>query len=359
MKKKQQQIEFFSRVTFVDKLLFTKHLAIMIKSGIPIVDALDTLSTQARSSTLRKVLNDILVNIKNGQTLAKSLQKHPEVFDQFYIHLIEMSEESGTLEENLTFLAQQLGKQYALQKKIQSAMLYPSIVLTTIGIVGAGLSLFILPNLVDLFKSLDVKLPLSTRILLFIADMMKNYGLFIIAGVIVFAIIVRLAIDLPQIRPWWDKLVLRLPIFGSFVENGQMASMCRSMGIMLKSGLPIRSALSVQESITTNYVYKKYIVRLQQSINKGKGLEEELTSGNFSHISPIAVRMIGVGEKTGKLDEILLYLADFFEDEVDDAAQNLSTVLEPFILLIIGLIVGFVALSIISPIYQLTGSIKR
>lgn len=356
---KQYNIELFPSVSYVEKLLFTKHLSVMIKSGITITESIDTLASQTRSSLFKKVLTQVLHDIRNGQTLARSLQKHPKVFDTFYTSLIEVSEESGTLEENLQFLANQLAKDYALRKKIQGALLYPGIVITAVTIVGFGMSIFVLPKLVDLFTSMDVKLPLTTQILLFFANLMKNHGILVIAGFITTLILLRIFVNLPKVKPLWHAFLLAVPIFGPFNQSAQLALFSRNLGVMLKSGLPIKKALDIQYGITSNLVFKSYIEKLQKSVNKGKSIEDELNSGAFSLMSPIAIKMIGVGEKTGKLDEVLLYLGDFFEDEVDNTAKNLSVVLEPIILLVIGLIVGFVALAILSPIYELTGSIKR
>ena len=355
---KNIDIQLLDKVSFLDKLLFTKHLSMMIKSGITLSEAVDTISTQTRSNKFHKVLSEISSDIKNGKSFPKSLDKHPKVFDRFYISLIEVGEESGTLSESLDFLAKQLAKEYALKKKIQNALLYPAIVLIAVIVVGIGMSLFVLPKLIDLFESLDVKLPLTTRILLFFANTMKNHGILVIGGFFALIALFNLSIRLSFVRPKWDRLTLSFPIFGPLFQNEQLTSLCRNLGIMLKSGLSITKALDVQYHGTENSVFKDYVLRLQKSIDKGKDLQKELSENNYSKFSPIAIKMIGVGEKTGKLDEAFLYLGDFFEDEVDSIAKNLSVVLEPIILLVIGLIVGFVALAIISPIYSLTGSIK-
>lgn len=330
----------------------------MIKSGITLSEALDTIASQTKSSKFRKVLNSVSADVKNGKSFPKALKTHPKVFSQFYIVLTEVGEESGTLSESLDYLAQQMAKEYALKKKIQGAMLYPTIVLAAVILVGAGMSIFVLPQLTDLFESLNVELPITTRILLFFSNLMKNYGIFIIAGFFALLALFRVAIRLPLIKPKWDMASLSFPIFGPLLENEQLTFFCRNLGVMLKSGLTITKALEVQYEGSSNLVFKDYLFRLRKSIDKGQELQKELSSNNYSRFSPIAVKMIGVGEKTGKLDEAFLYLGDFFEDEVDNTAKNLSVILEPIILIVIGLIVGFVALSIISPIYNLTGSIK-
>lgn len=346
-------------ISFLDKLLFTKHLSIMIKSGITTSEAIEAITAQTKSAKFHTVLTEISKDIKNGQSLAKTLTKHPKIFDQVYISLVEVGEESGTLEESLGYLAKQQAREYSLRKKIQGALLYPAIVLISITFVGAGMSLFVLPKLVDLFSSLDVKLPITTKILLYFANLMKNHGVFIILGFIIGSILLRIFIKLSFVKPKWDRIILSFPVIGELLQNQQLASVCRNLGIMLKSGLPITKALEVERVACDNYVFQNYVKRLQASVDKGKGIGKELDEGNYSKFSPIAIKMIAVGEKTGNLDEVLIYLGDFFEEEVDNIAKNLSVVLEPIILLVIGLIVGFVALAIISPIYDLTGAIKK
>lgn len=355
----KRSVQILSRVSFIDKLLFTKHLSIMLKSGISIAEAVDTLALQTKSNKFNKDLTQVSRDIKNGQSLAKSLKKHPKIFDTVYLSLIEVGEESGTLEDSLTYLSSQLAKEYSLHKKIQGALLYPTIVLVAISVVGMGMSLFVLPKLTDLFTSLGVELPITTKILLYFANLMKNYGTLIVIGFIVVLSLFRIFITLPFIRPKWDRIILSLPILGELLQNQQLSSVCRNLGVMLKSGLPITKALSIQQVATSNYVFKDYVKSLQKSVDKGREIGIELDEGNYSKFSPIAIKMIAVGERTGKLDEVFLYLGDFFEEEVDNIAKNLSVVLEPIILLVIGVIVGFVALAIISPIYDLTGSIKR
>lgn len=351
-------IQILGGVSFVEKLLFTKHLLIMIKSGITISEAIEAIASQTKSANFRHSLEDIGRDIRNGQTLAKSLSKHPKIFSQFFVSLVEIGEESGTLDTSLEYLVKQLTEENSLRKKIQGAMLYPTIVITAITLVGMGMSLFVLPKLVDLFSTLDVKLPITTQILLFFANLMKNHGVIIVVGFIISIVLIRIFISLPFVRPLWDRVILSFPIFGVLIQNREQSLMCRNLGIMLKSGLPITKALNIGYLACGNYVFKDYIKRIQKSVDKGKEIASELSLGHYSKLSPLAIKMIGVGEKTGQLDESLLYLSDFFDEEVDNTAKNLSVVLEPIILLVIGLMVGFVAMAIISPIYELTGSIK-
>lgn len=348
-----------TKVNFTEILLFTKHLDTMVKAGIPIDEALATLEEQAKSKYFRKVIKSLMSDIKNGQSLAKSLRKHPEVFNQFFVSLIEVGEESGTLEENLTFLSGQLAKDNSLRKKIKGALLYPGIVLTATFVMGTFIAFFVLPKLVEFFESFDVELPLPTRILLFVSQVTTNYGLFILAGLILLFILFNIAIARPYFKAKWHHLILRLPFVGKLIGYGQIARFSRNFGTLMKSGVPISRSLEITTNTLSNLKFKKDLTEVSKYLQKGKGIGDTIYSMKYFEYPPIVSRMIQIGEKTGKLDETLLYLSNFYEDEIDDVSKNLSTILEPILLIGIGLLVGFVAVSIISPIYELTGSIRR
>lgn len=342
-------------ISNVDKLLFTKHLAVMFKSGITLGDALALIKEQVAKSNMKQLISAIQHDVDNGKSFHDALAAHPDAFDPMYLRLIAIGEESGTLLKNLEYMALELRKKYDFEKKVKGAMMYPLVVLTAMGIAGAGLSVFVLPKLTDLFETLDIELPLSTRILLFFAVIMKNYGILILIGAMVIVLLLIRFVNTKQFKPYWHAFLLRIPLLGPFLRNVELAQFCRNLGIMLQSGLPINAALLAQVEATNNLVYKKYVQQFQEHVEKGKSLEETLAGQKFKFITPIMAKMIGVGEKTGNLDESLLYLGDFFADEVDDASRNFSTILEPLILLVVGVAVAFVAFAIISPIYQFTG----
>lgn len=351
------QITLFAHVTFLDKLLFTKHLGMMIRSGIPIGEAVEAIRDQSQNPAMQKVLTAILDDVNNGQTLENALAKHSKIFDPFYLNMIRIGETSGNLEKNLEYVAEQLKKNNEFNKKVQGALLYPEIVLTIAVLAGGGVSIFVLPKLLDLFKSFNAKLPVSTQILLFIAGVMKSYGYFIFGGIIGLFFLIRFLITFPRIRVHWDTFLLSIPVLGVFFRNVQLGFFCRNLGIMLTSGLPITTALAAQRQATTNLVFQQYVEDMKDGVEKGKSLTDCFEKKQKTFIPQILIKMIEVGEKTGKLEESFSYLADFFEDEVDDYSRNFSTILEPIVLILIGLIVAFVALSIISPIYDLTASI--
>lgn len=348
-----------NRVSFLEKLIFTKHLATMAKTGISLVEAFETLAQQTGSKKFRNILLSVMKDIENGQPLAKSLGKFPHVFDQFYLSLIEVGEESGTLEKNLEFLAKQMSKDYALRKKIQTAMLHPGLVLSTAVIMGGFISLFILPKLTNFFEAFEVELPLPTRILLLFAQIMKNYG-FIIAGCLIgVSFLIYFLIKNSPLKFFWHRFVLKVPLFGELLAFGQLARFSRNLGTLIKSGVPITKSLETTAKTLTNLKFKIDLLLINQTLAKGRNIADAIEKGDFAEFPPLVTKMISVGERTGKLEETLLYLADFYEDEIDNISKNLTTILEPILLIGVGLVVAFVALAIITPIYELTGSIHR
>lgn len=357
--KKPAKFDFFNKISFQEKTLFTKHLATMYKSGIPVTDALTTLIEQTSSGAFKRILRGVLDDIDNGQTLAKALAKHPKAFDDFYISLVRVSEESGTLETNLEFLAKQLKKDYSLRKKIQGALLYPMIVLGVMFAMGVFISIFILPKLVEFFNSFNVELPLVTKILIFIANAAGNYGIFIFVGLGLLAVLFRVLLNIPSVRLMWHKLIIKLPLFGKLISYGQLTRFSRNLGVLLKSGVSVVHSLDITASTLSNLKFQKSLEDISKRLSKGKDIGTEMKNDKYKEYPPIVSMMISVGERSGKLDEVLLYLGDFYEDEIDDLSKNLSTVIEPVLLVIIALMVGFVALAIISPIYELTGSIRK
>ena len=345
-------------VSHIEKLLFTRELSVLLKSGVPLGESLSSLESK-NSGTLRGVIVSLLADIENGQPLSRAFERFPKIFDQLYLNLVRIGESSGTLNENLAFLSRQMDSAYVLRKKIQGILLYPAIVLTMALALGASISVFILPRLIRLFDSFDVALPLSTRILLWIAALMQAHGIVIFGGLFLIIVSGRAGIALSTVRPYWHRFLLSLPVFGEFFQDVAIAHLCRDMGVMLESGLPILEALTVEERVMQNRALARLVGGLATAVSQGRSLSDELSREQYTLISPLVIKMIAAGEKTGRLSETLLYLETFFEAEVDRKIKNMTVLFEPVLLVIIGLIVMFLALAILTPIYSLTGSIHQ
>lgn len=349
----------FDAVSFQDKLLFTKHLSIMLSAGLPIVEALTILRDQTRRPAMKEVLAKIVSEVENGQNLEKAFGKFPVVFDPLYLSIIQVGEESGKLDKSLVYLADEMLKSSEFTKKVRGAMLYPMIIFFTVIVVGGAIAVFVLPNLIDLFKSMDISLPWTTRALLWVAQVMKDFGVGIMGGTILAIFGFMALIQTKPIKHLWHGFVLKTPVFGTLSNYSNLATICRSLSIMLSSGLTITRALKIVTDTTPNMVYKKYLATWLTTVEAGKSLGGEMGREKYWAVPAIVPKMVEVGEKTGTLDKSLLYLADYFTSEVDDIAKNLPTVIEPIMLFGVALMVAFLAFAVISPIYQFTGSIHK
>ena len=344
-------------ITKVEKLFLTKHLGVMIKAGVSLPEALETVKEQA-GPALKKVIRRIEIDVDNGTSLSDAMSKHKKTFDEFFTSLIRAGEKSGTLDENLSFLAEQIERDYSLRKKITGALLYPGLVIGASLIAGTLMAWYVLPKLADLFLSFEIELPLSTRVLLWIAGVMESYGGWITGSMVGLIVLIIFMLRVRAVRSITDSWLLKTPFVGKMVVDAEVGRMCRNLGTLLKAGLPVTEALDITADTIGNLRIKDDLLEVKSSISKGKSLFETLNLKKYSGEFPlIAVRMVAVGEKSGNLSEMLLYLGDFFESEVDNVSKRLGDLLEPVLLLIIGFMVAFVALSIISPIYSLIGGI--
>jgi type IV pilus assembly protein PilC len=333
----------------------------MVKSGISLNEALEVIAEQTSSKKFKRTITKVLARIKTGQSLGNSLAKFPKSFDLLFVNIIKVGEDSGTLEENLEYLAAELEDRLELRRNIQAAAFYPAIVLTSTFGLGFVLAYFVLPKITRLFASLSFKLPLSTRILIWLANVMDKYGLAIGIGIILGVVLVRFLITLKFFKPIWHWFLIKLPIIGSIIINYNLVMTARTLGILLKSGLPIDQAITITAQTTSNLVYQTRLKKVLPQVQKGKKLSDSLAGFKQSRTKPLfpllVTKMIDVGERSGRLEESLSYLSEYFGKEVEHTTKNLTTVLEPILLIFVGLIVGFIAISIISPIYQITGQL--
>ncbi len=342
--------QFFLRVSLPEKILFSKHLSMMISAGMTEVDSVRLIRKQIKSRGFGKILDKIIEDLERGQFLSKSLKQFPTAFGQIFTNLIAIGEVSGTLSDNLNHLSEELKKSTQLRSKVKSAMIYPMVIFAaTLGIT-AVLVFFVLPKIIPVFYSLHVELPAETKALIAITNFLLTKYLYVIAGGILFFIVLKILLKIPRIHFLSDRFILWLPFVGKIATNYNMANITRSLGIFLKSGTKIIEAVLLVGDSVTNDVYHKAMRETAEEIKKGNPLHKYLEE--HPSIFPSTVtRMIEVGENTGKLDDNLFYLAEFYENEVDETTKNLSSIMEPLILVVMGVMVGFVVISIIKPIY--------
>lgn len=358
---------FFDRLKFQlparfstkDQAHFSKRLSFLIHAGVPIVESLRILRRQTKSKRKAIVYDKLISDVSNGQFLATSLAKLKYGFSNFAVNIIKTGETSGTLDQNLNYLAEELKKKRALQQKVVSAFIYPIfITVATLGLTGL-LTAFIFPKIRPIFESLHVELPLSTKILIWASDFLINDGLYLIMGTVLGVIGITLLIKkVKPVRFFVHRWILIVPLIGSIVQNYIMANFCRTLGLLLKGGVRITEAITITGDTMTNVVYQKELTAIAHGVLKGEKISQHLL--RRPHLFPdLLTQMISIGESTGNLTESLTYLSEMYEHEVDELTKNLSSTLEPVLMIFMGLLVGFVAVSVITPIYNITQNLHR
>ena len=343
----------FIRIPLSEKVMFTKHLSMMIKSGMSEIESIRLIRRQVKSKGFGMILDEATEGLENGQFLSATLEPFENIFGELFINIIKLGEMSGTLPANLGFLSMELKESKKLRSKIHSALVYPVIVLiTTIGVVSA-LVLFVLPRILPIFKSLGTELPITTRALIFMTNGIRDNYMLITLSFIVLSLVWIILLRIEPVRYIFHRLLLVLPLAGKISTKYNMANLTRTLGILLKSGVKIVEAVTTASNTTENLVFKRELLAAAEEVRKGEALYKYLEKRD-KLFPPTVSRMIEVGEKTGNLDENLAYLSDFYKSEVDETVANLSSILEPLLLLIMGGLVGFVAISIITPIYKIT-----
>ncbi len=358
VKKSLLKREFsIGKVKLEQKALFAKHLSVMLKSGLPITESL-SIAAESAQGKLKKVLEGVFTSVESGNSLSSSFARYPKVFSELFVSATEAGELSGTLEENLEGLAQQLQKEKELSEKIKGAMLYPIVVLSAAFLLGLAMAFFILPKITPLFEGLKMDLPFTTRALIAGSNFIQNHGTIFLISLFAFIAFMSWLLKQKFMHPITHKLFLKLPILRNLTKNTNIARFCRSLGTLLKSGLTIDEALDISKHTLGNHYYRNALEKVSTHVGTGTKLSVNLSG--FDKLFPVMVtRMVRVGEESGKLEDTLLYLADFYEVEVETDTKSLSTVIEPILLIIIGLVVGFLALSIITPIYNITGGVTK
>ena len=353
-KKKKKGDITIGHIKLLEKVMLAKHLSIMIKSGMAIDGALEVLMDNAKP-LMAKRIETILEDVRKGNAFSTALKKHPKDFDTLFINMVQVGESGGTLAKNLDLLSIQQQKNFELTQKLKAAAMYPAIVMIAIIILMVVISAFVLPKITGFFSTLKITLPLSTRIFLGIADFFGNNWLLIIIFVIGLVVGLKVMSHIKPTRYLIHKTMLKLPLIGGITKNMNLALFSRTLASLLDSGITIDRSLQIVAKTLTNDVYKKQIQNIYHNVLKGSSLADSLNDKTYFPI--IMSRMSRVGERSGNLSEVLDYLANFYESEVDHTTKNLSTILEPALLIFIGLVVGFVAMSIINPIYQLTSRV--
>ncbi|QQS61002.1 MAG: type II secretion system F family protein [Candidatus Moraniibacteriota bacterium] len=346
----------FSSVPLKEKMVFARNLSIMIESGLPLVQAIDGLKEQTKNKTFQHVLNEVKDSIHGGNSFGDALSKHPEVFDDLFVNMVRVGELGGDLDHVLTIVATQLEKEHSLKSKVRGAMIYPSVILFAMLIVAVLMLTYILPQILGVFKDMDVELPMMTTMIMDLSEIFQHHSALIGFGFLIFIILFRLFLKTASGKRALSWLTLHLPVVRTITIKVNCSRFARIYSSLLRSGVGVVEALGIIAQTLSNVYYKDAILEGREQIQRGLELSKIIEKNEA--IFPVLVRqMFQVGEQTGKSEEVLLKLAGFYEEEVDQITKNLSSVIEPLLMLVIGSAVGFFAVAMLQPMYSVMNSI--
>jgi len=346
-----RELPTFFRVSTADLVLFSRQLSTFIRVGVPITDAIKLLQTATGSGAFRAALEDICEDLDAGEAFSTSIRHHPNVFNQLYVDMVRAAEYSGTLDKVLSQVAVYLQRQDTAIKKLRSALIYPAIILTLAIAVCTILIVFVLPNFVSIFKEFGQKLPLPTQILLNVGAFAQVWQIEIVIGLFAAIVIVLVFSWSRPGKVFWDYALVRLPVLGSIVTYGIIERFTRTLSTMLKAGIPISQTFDVAIAAAGNIKYRRGLESVKQRMITGDGFSAPLEATGL--FAPMMIRMIKVGEETGTLDSSLEQIADFLSEEMDYKVRNMIALMEPTLVIAVGGAVGFVAVSVILPMYGL------
>ncbi len=350
-------INIFQRVKIAEQIILTKNLSGMLKSGLSIHRALSVLEKQTKNSTLNNILVALSNDINSGETFSSGLAKFPNVFSKLFVSMTKAGEESGNLSGALSDIGMNLEKTHALSKKIHGALIYPGVIFSAMIVIGVLMFAFVVPTLANTFKELGVTLPLSTRIIIYLGNFFSNN--LILTFIFIFSLFTGsyLLFRSKFMAKYIDFVILRLPVMGTIVTELNTARTARTLSSLLSSGVSFVRAMEITGDVVQNTYFKKVLNEAGRAIEKGMSFSGVLKENQ--KLYPVMMsEMVEVGEETGQLSEMLLQIALFYEEEIENKTKNLSTIIEPLLMIVIGSGVGFFAISMISPLYSVLDNIK-
>lgn len=339
-------------ISLTEKMMFVRNLRVMIAAGVPLPRGLEILVSQSKNEKFKKILLNVREEVIKGKTFSNALSKYLNVFSELFINMVKVGEETGTMEEVLRVVAQQMEKEHEIKSKIKGAMVYPAVILLAMVCIGILMLIMVVPKLSKVFTDLGVELPMTTKLVIDFGAFLGKFWYTLPLIVIFLIILFRVALKTKIGKLAFDTFILKIPIFSPIIKKTNSAHTVRTLSSLITAGVPIVRSLEIVSNSLSNVNYKKAISEAAEKVKKGGKLAEVLKG--YENIYPsLIIQMIEVGEETGETANILEKLADFFEEEVSNATKNLSAVIEPVLMLIIGAAVGFFAISMIQPIYSM------
>lgn len=348
-------LNIFNAIKPKDLVVMSRTLSVMVSASVPLTEAVNNIARQTQNPRLRTILIDVAKEIEGGARLSDALERHPDAFSSFFINMIRSGEGSGQLDQVLEYLADQQEKDYDLTSKIRGAMIYPSFIVGAMFVVGFVMMTFVVPKLVSVLTEANVELPISTRMLIFVSSIFSAYWWLMIILAVGLGVGFRFFIQTPSGRYAWDLVKLKLPVFGKLFQSVYVVRFSRSFSTLVKGGVDTVSALDVVAGVMGNEVWRQLVKETIREVNDGNSITTALERSKF--VPTMMIQMLAVGESTGRTNDILLRLSSFFSREVDNTVGNLVALIEPIVLIFLGLGVGVLVSAILLPLYQLSSGV--
>lgn len=346
--------QYFSKPSNKDVVLFTRQLSTLIDADMPLAEGLRTLAKQVDKIAFKKIITEVSEAVESGQALSVALAAHPQLFGSFYIKLVQSGEVSGKLHESLLYLADYLEKSQSINSKIKGALAYPAFVVFALVVVTAIMVVYVLPQLLSIFEDIgDVQLPITTRVLIWVTTFVNTYLYFIVVFVLAAIVMSWRFLGTPSGRAWLDNAKITMPSLGEVVRNLYLARISESLSTLIKSGIPILDALHITSDLVGNMNYQKILLDAEENVRAGGTISE--TFSKYNEIPPLTTSMVAIGEKTGKLDYMLTHISKYYKSESETAIGSISQLIEPILVLLLGIAVAILVSAILLPIYNLVG----
>ncbi len=356
-KKFDISLPFLGSVSLKEKMFFTRNLRVMISSGLPLPRSLKILSGQTKNQKLSRAITDVTEQITKGRSFSEALARHTDIFSELFQNMIKVGEEAGTLEDVLKVLTEQMERENEMRSKIMGALIYPAVIILAMSGIGVAMLILVVPKLADTFKELNIELPPTTKLVIFLGTFLAARWYLAILIVIALVVLMRMALRTPIGKNLIGAITLRIPIISPIIKKSNSASTTRTLSSLIIAGVPIVRSLEIISRSLGNVYFRKAIAEAAEKVRKGQKLFEALKP--YQHLYPLLViQMIEIGEETGETSTILTKLADFYEEEVTNTTKNLSAIVEPVLMLLIGGAVGFFAIAMIQPMYSMLQAIQ-
>lgn len=349
-------LKYYDRVNAKELVMFFRQLAVLIEARVPLVSSLSAINDQTINKYFHRILSEMINDVEDGLPFSEAMEKHPDVFSMLSINLIKAGEASGNLKGSVEYVADNIEKNYMLSSRIKSAMTYPCIILIVFFVIGFLMVSFILPRLTEVIKELNANIPWYTQMIISVGDFMSVYWWAVAIIILGFIGGLIYYLKTPGGKREWDQVKIKLPIFGLLYRNIYISRFAENLAVLLAGGIPIIRALTITSAVINNIVYEEIILETAEKVRVGGNISDVF--GQSPLIPPVVSQMVRIGEESGQLDAILRHLAKFYDQETDMMTKNMTSLIEPVLIIIIGIAVGFMAFSILMPIYNVAQQIK-